>query len=62
MPVQRFLATGVDTATGEPSGADAWLQVPLIPLALAFAALANGGVHALLACAITVARFLLFPP
>jgi hypothetical protein len=49
MPLQQFLAARVDTATGEVSGAEAWLQVLLIPLALAFAALAIGGVYVLLA-------------
>jgi hypothetical protein len=48
MRLQQFLAARVDTATGELSGAEAWLQVLLIPLALAFAALAIGGVYVLL--------------
>jgi hypothetical protein len=47
--LQRFLAGRVDTATGELSGGEAWVQVLLIPLALAFAAVAIGAVYAFLA-------------
>jgi hypothetical protein len=35
-----FLCSPVDTATGELTGAQAWLQVLAIPLVLAFAAIA----------------------
>jgi hypothetical protein len=43
--LQRFLAGRVDTATGELSGGEAWVQVLLIPLALAFAAVAIGAAY-----------------
>lgn len=36
--VHRFLASRVETATGTLSGASAWLQILLIPAALALAA------------------------
>jgi hypothetical protein len=37
-PARDFLSAPVETATGSLPGASAWLQVLLIPLALAFAA------------------------
>ena len=40
-----FLSSPVDTATGRLTGAQAWLQVLVIPLVLAFAAIAIGAVH-----------------
>jgi hypothetical protein len=44
-----FLYSPVDTATGQLTGAQAWLQVLVIPLALAFAAIAIGAVHLFIA-------------
>jgi len=40
-----FLRSPVDTATGQLTGSQAWLQVLVIPLTLAFAAIAIGAVH-----------------
>jgi hypothetical protein len=42
-----FLSAPVDTATGPLRGSSAWLQVLLIPLALALAATLIGAVHVL---------------
>jgi hypothetical protein len=42
-----FLSTRVETATGPLRGSSAWLQVLLIPLALALAATLIGAVHVL---------------
>jgi hypothetical protein len=42
-----FLSAPVETATGPLSGASAWLQVLLIPLALALAATLIGGAYLL---------------
>jgi len=39
-----FLGSSVETATGSLTGSQAWLQVLVIPLALAFAAVAIGAV------------------
>jgi hypothetical protein len=44
---REFLAAPVETATGPLSGASAWLQVLLIPLALALAATLIGVAHVL---------------
>jgi hypothetical protein len=44
-----FLASRVEIATGTLTGFEAWLQVLIIPLALAFAAVAIGAVYALIA-------------
>jgi hypothetical protein len=46
-PAQDFLSAPVETATGPLSGASAWLQVLLIPLALALAATLIGAVSVL---------------
>jgi hypothetical protein len=43
----EFLAAPVETATGPLSGADAWLQVLIIPLALALAATLIGAAYVL---------------
>lgn len=40
--LDHFLASGVEIATGRLTGAQAWVQVLLIPAALAFAATAIG--------------------
>jgi hypothetical protein len=40
-----FLCSTVDTATGRLTGSQAWLQILVIPLVLAFAAIAIGAVH-----------------
>ena len=40
-----FLCSPVDTATGKLTGSQAWLQILVIPLALAFAAIAIGAVR-----------------
>ena len=40
-----FLCSPVDTATGKLTGAQAWLQILVIPLVLAFAAIVIGAVH-----------------
>ena len=40
-----FLCSPVDTATGKLTGAQAWLQILIIPLTLVFAAIAIGAVH-----------------
>jgi len=44
---REFLAAPVETATGSLSGASAWLQVLIIPLALALAATLIGGAYLL---------------
>ncbi len=44
---KRFIQSSFDTATGTISGKEAWLQVVLIPIALALAATLIGGVFAL---------------
>jgi hypothetical protein len=44
--LHRFLAAPFETATGPLSPREAWLQVALIPVALAVAAVAIGGVYA----------------
>jgi hypothetical protein len=41
-PQSYFFSSRVDTATGPLTGREVWLQVLLIPLALAFAATAIG--------------------
>ena|SRR5438874_10465581 len=43
--VDDFLCSPVDTATGKLTGSQAWLQILVIPLALAFAAIAIGAVR-----------------
>jgi hypothetical protein len=43
----RFLASPMDTATGELPAAEAWLQIVLIPAALGVAATAIGAVRVL---------------
>jgi hypothetical protein len=45
--LEEFLASEVDTATGPLRGSEAWLQVLLIPAALALAAALIGAVHAI---------------
>jgi hypothetical protein len=40
-----FLGAPVDTATGTLTGSQAWLQVLVIPLTLAFAAIAIGAIR-----------------
>jgi hypothetical protein len=44
-----FLGAPVETATGALTGAQAWLQILIIPLTLAFAAILIGAVHILVA-------------
>ncbi len=44
---KQFLESRVRIATGTVSGTEAWLQVALIPIALAFAATLIGGAFAL---------------
>ena len=44
-----FLHSRVDTATGSLSGAEAWLQILIIPLVMAFAAVAIGAVYVVVA-------------
>jgi len=44
--LQEFLSAGFETATGRLSAREAWLQVALIPIALAVAAALIGGVYA----------------
>jgi hypothetical protein len=44
---RSFLRSGLDTATGPISGKEAWLQVALIPIALALAATLIGGIFVL---------------
>jgi hypothetical protein len=44
-----FLGSPVDTATGRLTGSQAWLQVLVIPLVLAFAAIAFGLVRVFVA-------------
>ena len=46
--VTPFLSSSVDIATGTLSGREAWLQVILIPAALALAATFIGGAYVLL--------------
>jgi hypothetical protein len=46
-PAEDFLSAPVETATGPLPGASAWLQVLLIPLALALAATLIGAVSVL---------------
>lgn len=43
--LEEFLRTRVEIATGTLTGAEAWLQVLIIPLVLAFAAIAIGAVY-----------------
>ncbi len=45
--MEEFLASDVDTATGPLRGSQAWLQILLIPAALAVAAALIGAVHAI---------------
>jgi hypothetical protein len=45
--VGEFLASDVDTATGPLRGSQAWLEILLIPAALAIAAGLIGAVHAI---------------
>jgi hypothetical protein len=45
MALDDFIHSHVETATGPLTGAEAWLQVLIIPLVLAFAALAIGAVY-----------------
>jgi hypothetical protein len=45
----EFLGSPVEIATGTLTGAEAWLQVLIIPLALAFAAAAIGAVYVIVA-------------
>jgi len=45
----EFLRSPVEIATGTLIGAEAWLQVLIIPLALAFAAAAIGAVYVIVA-------------
>jgi hypothetical protein len=47
--LDEFLCAPVDIATGKLTGAQAWLQVLMIPLVLAFAALAIGAVRVIVA-------------
>ena len=42
--LDEFLGSRVETATGSLTGSQAWLQILIIPLSLAFAALAIGTV------------------
>jgi len=44
-PIAGFLSSQVDTATGWMPARQAWLEVMLIPLALALAATLIGGVY-----------------
>jgi hypothetical protein len=44
-----FLHSRVEVATGTLGGAEVWLQILIIPLALAFAAAAIGAVYAIVA-------------
>lgn len=43
--VKHFLSSRIDTATGPISGREAWLQIVIIPAALALAALLLGAVY-----------------
>jgi len=43
---ERFLAVGLETASGPLSGREAWLQIALVPLSLALAAILIGTVTA----------------
>ncbi len=45
---KQFLESRVDIATGTVSGTEVWLQVVLIPVALALAATLIGGVYAVM--------------
>jgi hypothetical protein len=47
--LDEFLHSRVDTATGSLCGAEAWLQILIIPLAMAFAAVAIGAVYVVVA-------------
>jgi hypothetical protein len=47
--LDEFLHSSVETATGRLTGAEAWLQVLIIPLTLAFAAIAIGAVYVIVA-------------
>jgi hypothetical protein len=47
--IDAFLASRVEIATGSLTGAEAWLQVLIIPLVLLLAALLIGAVHVLVA-------------
>lgn len=46
-PLRTFLSTDVDIATGWISGRDAWIEVAIIPVALALAATLIGLVYVL---------------
>ncbi len=43
--LKRFLASPFETATGPLAAREAWLQIALIPVALAIAAILIGGVY-----------------
>jgi hypothetical protein len=43
--LKGFLSAGFETATGRLSAREAWLQVALVPIALAVAAVLIGGVY-----------------
>ena len=47
LSLNEFLASDVDTATGPMSGAQAWVEMLLIPAALAIAAVLIGAVYAI---------------
>jgi hypothetical protein len=47
--LDEFLHSPVEIATGTLTGAEAWLQILIIPLALAFAAAAIGTVYVIVA-------------
>ena len=47
--LSAFLGSRVETATGSLTGAEAWLQILIIPLTLAFAAIAIGAVYVIVA-------------
>jgi hypothetical protein len=49
VPLDTFLRSRVEIATGALTGKEAWLQVLIIPLSLAFAAVAIGAVYLLVA-------------
>jgi hypothetical protein len=44
-----FLSSKVETATGTLTGSQAWLQVLIIPVTLAFAAIVIGAIHVFVA-------------
>lgn len=46
-PLRKFLSTDVDIATGSISGREAWIEVAIIPVALALAATLIGLVYVL---------------